>query len=212
MIFRLKRALLGPSPLHARLGLLRQRRYHYDGLPLDVFPGVFDPHLTLVGEWMALQLRPAPGERWLELGCGSGLISLCLARHGAAVTAVDLDPRAVQNTRHNARLWGLPLELHQGDLFAPLPPTRYHTLVANLPFWEGEPDGRLWSVAMRAGTDFSLLRRFSREFQDFAPRALLGLSEAGGHWRGAEAALGSPRLLRRQRVHGEWLRLVELRR
>jgi methylase of polypeptide subunit release factors len=212
MIFLLKRALLGPSPLHARLGLLRRRRYHYQGLPLDVYPGVFDPHLTVVGEWLARQLHPQPGERWLELGCGSGLISLSLARQGATVTAVDLDPLAVQNTAHNARLWGLSLDLHQGDLFAPLPPTPFDHIVANLPFWEGSPDGSFWSVAMRAGTDYALLRRFSHEFKHFAPHALLGLSEAGGHWRGAEIALGGPHLLRRERVHGEWLRLIELRR
>lgn len=213
MIFHLKRALLGPTPIHARLGLLYKRRYHYDGLPLDVLPGVFDPRQTLVGEWMALQLRPSPGERWLELGCGSGLISLCLARRGALVTAVDLDPLAVQNTRHNAQLWGQSLDLRQGDLFDPLRQTQasFDVVVANLPFWEGEPDAGFWSLAMRAGRDFSLLRRFSKEFKDFAPRALLGLSEAGGHWRGAEAALGGPTLLHRERVHGEWLRLVALR-
>ncbi len=213
MIFRLKRSLLGPSPVHARLGLLYKRRYHYDGFPLDVLPGVFDPRQTLVGEWMALQLRARRGERWLELGCGSGLISLCLARQGASVTAVDLDPLAVQNTAHNARLWGLSLDLHQGDLFGPLRDgaAAFDGVVANLPFWEGEPTGGFWSLAMHAGRDFSLLRRFSKEFRDFAPRALLGLSEAGGHWRGAEAALGGPGLLRRERVHGEWLRLVELR-
>jgi SAM-dependent methyltransferase len=162
---------------------------------------------------MALQLRPSPGERWLELGCGSGLISLCLARRGALVTAVDLDPLAVQNTRHNAQLWGQSLDLRQGDLFDPLRQTQasFDVVVANLPFWEGEPDAGFWSLAMRAGRDFSLLRRFSKEFKDFAPRALLGLSEAGGHWRGAEAALGGPTLLHRERVHGEWLRLVALR-
>ncbi len=41
----------------------------------------------------------------LDMGCGSGILSLAMARTWrVAVTAVDVDPRAVKVTRENARL------------------------------------------------------------------------------------------------------------
>lgn len=48
------------------------------------------------------------GARVLEIGTGSGLISLCCLQAGAAhVVATDLNPNAIQNVRFNASGYGL---------------------------------------------------------------------------------------------------------
>jgi ribosomal protein L11 methyltransferase len=52
------------------------------------------------------ETRPAPVARFLDLGCGSGILSIAAARlwPGAAGLAFDVDPEAVATTRENLAL------------------------------------------------------------------------------------------------------------
>ena len=54
----------------------------------------------------------------LEIGTGSGVVALTLARAGGRVTATDLNPAAVALTRRNAAANGLAVELLAGDMSA----------------------------------------------------------------------------------------------
>ena len=47
-------------------------------------------------------LDVVPGEKVLEVGCGSGVVSIHCAKNGCDVTAVDVNPRAVELARRNA--------------------------------------------------------------------------------------------------------------
>ncbi|MCK9197010.1 MAG: class I SAM-dependent methyltransferase [Syntrophales bacterium] len=61
-----------------------------------------------------------PGESVLDLGCGSGLLSIAAAKLGARqVIATDVDPSALAAARHNARINGLEsrIELREGSWF-----------------------------------------------------------------------------------------------
>jgi ubiquinone/menaquinone biosynthesis C-methylase UbiE len=51
----------------------------------------------------------------LEVGCGMGTMAVNWARAGAAVTAVDLNPTAVQQTRRRFELEGLEAEIGEAD-------------------------------------------------------------------------------------------------
>ena len=55
------------------------------------------------------------GKRVLEVGCGMGLMSSCWARAGADVTAVDLNPVAVAQTRRRFELQGLEGSIEEAD-------------------------------------------------------------------------------------------------
>jgi release factor glutamine methyltransferase len=175
-----------------------------------VAPGVFDPVLTKVGAWLA-SVVPAmvrPGERWLELGTGSGIVAVALAKAGARVVATDLDEAACANARMNAVLHGLSIDVRRGDLFAPVRGERFDGVVANLPFWPGTGPNEALGHAFGAGEDFVLLRRFTADLPAHAPRGWLAVSEAFAAFPVARAALGSAaRLERRERVRGEWLDL-----
>lgn len=61
------------------------------------------------------------GERFLEVGCGTGFVGLVAAHAGAQVTCTDANPHAVALARHNAKQNGLALEVVETDLLAGLP-------------------------------------------------------------------------------------------
>ncbi len=56
----------------------------------------------------ALEQVVQPGDRVIDIGCGSGILSIAAVRLGArAVLAVDIQEEAVRETRHNARRNGV---------------------------------------------------------------------------------------------------------
>ena len=60
------------------------------------------PTTRMCLRWIARHARPWP--RVLDYGCGSGILAIGVALHGAAaIDAVDIDLAAVQATRANAR-------------------------------------------------------------------------------------------------------------
>lgn len=214
-------------PLGRRWLLWRARRAYvraWGDLPLLVLPGVLDPVATKVGAWLAgvAAAHARPGERWVDMGCGTGIVGLALAEAGAVVTAIDIDPVCVRNARANAALLGRRVEVVESDLFAAFTAPastgagrRFDRVVYNVPFWPGvvtdaagiaRPFGR----AMYAGADFEAIRAFVAAFPAHADEAWVVLSEFGGDFVGARAALGPAELVTRALVRGEWLSLFAL--
>lgn len=91
-------------------------------------------------------------ERVLEVGCGSGVVSIHCARNGCIVTAGDVNPRAVALTRRNAEANGVPVDVVETDVYSSVNGI-FDTIVFNLPYlpvdeegllakaWSGGPDG-----------------------------------------------------------------------
>ena len=75
---------------------------------------------TLLREavWRRLDARFAPGDRVLELACGTGEDAIHLARRGVQVTAIDASPAMVEVARRKAAAAGLEelIEVRQMDL------------------------------------------------------------------------------------------------
>lgn len=87
---------------------------------------IFDSVFWEPDDTLSLRQRIAADSRLrgaavLEVGTGSGLISLCCLQAGAArVVATDLNPAAVENARENGRLLGFGERLEDlPDLFLP---------------------------------------------------------------------------------------------
>lgn len=53
----------------------------------------------------------------LEIGTGTGLIALYLAKKGAKVTATDINPDSIKITKENAKLNNLDVQLIVSDLY-----------------------------------------------------------------------------------------------
>lgn len=91
--------------------------------------------------FLARLLPPAFSGSLLDVGCGAGSLALLARRRGARrAVGVDINPRAVEVGRFNARLNGVELELEAGDLTAPVRGQRFDCVVAQPAFVARPPD------------------------------------------------------------------------
>jgi release factor glutamine methyltransferase len=99
-------------------------------------PGVFQPHSDswMLADELREQILP-PRAAVLDLCTGSGVVAVCAAQRGAReVHAVDVSRRAVWTARINARLNGVRVHAHRGDLFEPVGRKRFDAIVSNPPY------------------------------------------------------------------------------
>ncbi|CAM5793560.1 50S ribosomal protein L11 methyltransferase [Ottowia pentelensis] len=85
------------------------------------------PTTRMCLRWLAA--HPPTGQRVLDYGCGSGILAIGAALHGARVVdAVDIDPAAVQATQANAAANGVSIHSGLPDAAHGL----YDTVLANI--------------------------------------------------------------------------------
>jgi len=85
------------------------------------------PTTRMCLRWIAA--HPPRGQRVLDYGCGSGILAIGAALHGAGeVDAVDIDEAAVRSTDDNARANGVVLRAGLPDLAR----GEYRTVLANI--------------------------------------------------------------------------------
>ncbi len=76
----------------------------------------------------------------LDVGCGAGSLALVAASRGASpVIGVDLNARALETARFNARLNGLNVDFRQGDLLQPVIHDSFDLIVAQPPYVSHPP-------------------------------------------------------------------------
>jgi methylase of polypeptide subunit release factors len=111
-------------------------------LELLVLQGVHTPPPSTIQ--LAGLLDIQPGERVMELGCGTGILSISAAKLGAKhVVAVDINTKALEATIYNARLNGVEkqIETRFGSWYelvgnrssAPGKKERYDAIIATPP-------------------------------------------------------------------------------
>lgn len=110
------------------------------GKEMLVYPNVMSPKYDWAGIFGVETLPDVRGKSVLELGCGSGIISLFAALRGALhVDAVDINPSAVKNTNANFKKHGLKnAKAFYSNLFSKVK-GKYDLVIFNLPYHGNKP-------------------------------------------------------------------------
>ena len=129
--------------------------YLYNDIEIKTKEDVYYPRED--SELLARNVEEISDKKILEVGCGSGLISIIMARKND-VTSADINPVAVELTKENAKRNGVDIDAIQSDLFDKID-EKYDIIVFNSPYLpdSDEIDGsEMWS-------DKGTIERFIRQ-------------------------------------------------
>tara|TARA_B110000438_G_scaffold259984_1_gene269750 strand:- start:3173 stop:4582 length:1410 start_codon:yes stop_codon:yes gene_type:complete len=120
-----------------------------DQIELNIPPTVYPPRedSDLLDQALA-ELGSGQGKNLLEIGCGSGAISIAAGLRGWKVNACDINPLAVAATRGNAAKYGFDWKTKikeggPGDFGKWMPDQGVDVIAWNLPYIEPESGDRL---------------------------------------------------------------------
>ncbi len=182
----------------------RQHQLTYKGLQITVLPSVFHPQIFLSTQIFAhfLDKQSLKDLKILELGAGSGTLSLLCARQGGFVTASDINPAAVDNVRLNATQNNLTITAIQSDLFNDLSGQQFDRILINPPYYPKDP-AQDSEYAFYCGADFGYFKRlFSTVAQHLEDR------QQSKVWIILSEDCALERIALIARSNGWWMRLV----
>jgi len=117
------------------------RTYSWKGITLEIPPQVFHPGFFKSTKILLHYIRHKnfKGNSVLELGAGSGLISIYAAKKGADVTATDINPVAINFLKINAVQNNVDLNIIHSDIFNSIPVCLFDTIILNPPYYKKQP-------------------------------------------------------------------------
>ena len=121
--------------------LSKTRHYKYKGINLIIPPEVFHPAFFFTSRLLLRYISslPVTERTFLELGAGSGMISIYAAKKNANVTATDINPVAIEYLKKNAQANNVLLQIIHSDLFQNIPAQQFDYIAINPPFYKKDP-------------------------------------------------------------------------
>ncbi len=137
----------------------------YYGIRIELHPDVYEPAEDTF--LLAETLEVKPGEIALDVGTGTGIIALLMARKAKRVLGVDVNPKAVELARKNALLNGIGnVEFRLSDLFENVS-GKFDVITFNAPYLPGEPEEPIDLALVGGETGREVIDRFIREVPDY---------------------------------------------
>lgn len=149
-------------------------------------PGVFSPKYSPDAQYFVRWMPRLRGKSFLEIGCGTGVVSVEAALRGAQkVIAIDLNKNAVKNTKLNTGKHRVnnKVNVRFGSLFGPIKSSeKFDFIFFNLPF--GYRKKRIAKVLEKSvwDTNYQTQRKFLQEAHSHLAlngKLLIGFSTIG---------------------------------
>lgn len=138
----------------------KPRRYYYKNVWTMIQPTVFSPKNTVSTKIFLNYLNTLDLENKsvLELGCGSGIISLFCASKNAKVVASDINELALDSLTSSSKDQDLKIECIYSDLFDNIPKTKFDYILINPPYYPKTPKN-IEEKAWFCGEDFEYFKK-----------------------------------------------------
>jgi release factor glutamine methyltransferase len=151
------------------------------GLPILVLPNVWSPAYDWSSLFYVENFPDVNGLDFLEIGCGTGVISVVAGRNGARrIVAVDVNPDAVRNTQMNFERFGIQnAEAYMSDCFNNVRGL-FDIVTWNAPYHGSKPADMLERGC--ADEEYRDMRAFFADVGRFLKpggRVIFGFSESG---------------------------------
>ncbi len=121
-----------------------RRTFQLLGREWDLLPDVYSPTYTYATAFYSSNIPFPLGGAMLEIGCGAGVTAVQAVLAGCStVTAVDINPAAVENSRINAQRHHVEsrVQVLQGSLFDALPAdAAFDAIFWNAPYEDSDLD------------------------------------------------------------------------
>ncbi len=158
-----------------------ERKTVVEGISIIVKPGVFHPSLFFSTKYLLawLHKQTLKNITLLELGAGSGLLSIFAATQNAIVTATDISENACNNTKENALKNNVTLSVYQSDLFTDIPWQQFDLILINPPYYPKNPITEN-EYAWFCGENFDYFQKLffqMKRFMKETSKAIMVLSE-----------------------------------
>lgn len=121
--------------------LSKTRVYRRNDIELTIPPQVFHPGFFFSTQLLLQYIDKLElnNKKFLELGCGSGLIAIAAAKKGATVTATDINTVAIEELKKNSGQNNVSIEIIASDLFAAIPIQQFDVIAINPPYYKKQP-------------------------------------------------------------------------
>lgn len=142
----------------------KPRTFCYDNICIKVHSDVFPPQMTFSTNILLAFVKKLDLQykTFLELGCGSGIISLLAAKKGADVTASDVNQIALDFLETNASKNNLKLKITSSDLFDNLQNQTFDYIIINPPYYPKKPKN-INEHAWFCGENFEYFEKLFRQ-------------------------------------------------
>lgn len=159
----------------------RIRNYNFEELKLKILPGVFHPGFFFSTKFLISYLSKFDlnNKSLLEIGAGSGMISVYCARRGAIVTASDISLSAIENIKLNSSLNNCNVSIVHSDLFDSIPNQEFDFIIINPPYFPKNPKNE-FEYAWFCGSEFQYFEKLFKQLPGFifsSTTVLMVLSE-----------------------------------
>jgi release factor glutamine methyltransferase len=125
----------------AKIYTSKEREFSFKEIKVKIKPGVFHPGLFISTKILLnfVDELILENKSFLELGAGSGIISILAAKKRAVVYASDISSIAVENIKLNAERNDVKINLIESDLFKNIQEQQFDFIIINPPYYQKDP-------------------------------------------------------------------------
>lgn len=158
-----------------------ERTYKYKNIEIKILPGVFHPGFFFSTKFLLSHLEKISiqDKSVLELGAGTGLISVYCSNQGAKVTATDISKKAIENISLNSEINNCNIIVIESDLFDNIQKQEFDLITINPPYFPSQPKNEK-ELTWFCGENFEYFHKMFRTIGNYFNKSsmvLIVLSE-----------------------------------